>query len=185
MNAKIFIIGILIAGVSILSATQSPQSAASTTSNTQRESIESTESNIESNTLKVSAKSFQSHLQKGITELKGEVIITKGEDKLYADKVIIHSNHKNQPQKYTATGNVRFFANAQERQMKGRAKKAVYNVAKDEYHLMDNALIEEVNTKNIIKGSTIIFNPKTQQATVQGSKNKPSTMSFVIENGKE
>ena len=50
-------------------------------------------------TLEVSAKVFQSDLKNGLTELSGEVLVVKGEDKLWADKVVIETNKKNKPQK--------------------------------------------------------------------------------------
>ena len=48
-------------------------------------------------TLEVSAKVFQSDLKNGLTELSGEVLVVKGEDKLWADKVVIETNKKNKP----------------------------------------------------------------------------------------
>jgi len=139
----------------------------------------------QSEKLEVSAKSFETDLKKGITELNGDVVITKGSDKLWADKVVIYSNQKNQPQKYTATGNVRFYAKLPDKEIKGRAKNAIYDVIKDEYQLIDSAVLEEIDKQNIVKGNLIIFNPSTQEASVKGSQKKPSTMSFIIENEQE
>lgn len=135
-------------------------------------------------TLEVSAKTFQSDLKKGLTQLNGEVLVVKGEDKLWADKVVIETNKKNKPQKYTATGNVRFYAKMPDKEMRGRANKAVYNVIKDEYQLIDSAVIEEIGKKNIIKGNIIVLNPQTQEAFVKGSSQKPGMMTFIMEERK-
>lgn len=134
--------------------------------------------------LQVSAKSFQSDLKKGITELDGEVVVIKGGDTLWADKVIIETNKKNQPQKYTAIGNVRFHTKMPDKELKGKANKAIYDVLKDEYQLIENAFIEEIGKNNTIKGSIIVFNPKTQEAAVKGSSNKPGVITFIIDDEK-
>ncbi|AAP77925.1 lipopolysaccharide transport periplasmic protein LptA [Helicobacter hepaticus] len=135
-------------------------------------------------TLEVSAKVFQSDLKNGLTELSGEVLVVKGEDKLWADKVVIETNKKNKPQKYTATGNVRFYAKMPNKEMRGKAKKAVYNVIKDEYQLIDSAMLEEIGKKNIIRGNMIVFNPQSQEAFVKGSSQKPGMMTFIMEDKK-
>ncbi|TLD97251.1 lipopolysaccharide transport periplasmic protein LptA [Helicobacter jaachi] len=131
--------------------------------------------------LEVSAKSFQSDLKKGVTELNGEVVVVKGGDKLWADKVIIQTDKKNQPQKYTAIGNVRFHTKMPDKEMKGKAAKAIYDALKDEYQLIDNAIIEEVGKQNTIKGNIIVFNPKTQEAFIKGSNQKPGMITFIME----
>lgn len=131
--------------------------------------------------LKVQAKSVESDLKKGQTVLSGEVIVTKGEDTLWADKVVVETNKKNEPLKYTATGNVRFYAKMPDKQMKGRAKKAIYDVKKDEYQLIDNAIIEEIGKNNTIKGNIITLNPTTQEASVRGSESKPSVLTFILD----
>lgn len=131
--------------------------------------------------LEVSAKKFKTNLNKGLTELEGDVLIMKGMDKLWADKVVIETDSKNQPKKYTATGNVKFYTQLPEKEMKGKAYKAIYDVRKDEYRLLQNASLEEVGKKNIIRGESIIFSPSTQEANIKGSDNKPSVMTFVIE----
>ena len=135
-------------------------------------------------TLEVSAKVFQSDLKNGLTELSGEVLVVKGEDKLWADKVVIETNKKNKPQKYKATGNVRFYAKMPNKEMRGKAKKAVYNVIKDEYQLIDSAMLEEIGKKNIIRGNMIVFNPQSQEAFVKGSSQKPGMMTFIMEDKK-
>lgn len=135
--------------------------------------------------LQVSAKNFQSDMKKGITELQGEVVVTKGGDTLWADKVIIETDKKNRPQKYTAIGNVRFHTKMPDKEMKGKAKKAIYDVAKDEYQLIDNAMIEEIGKQNTIKGNVIVFNPQTQEASIKGSNQKPGVITFIIEDKKQ
>lgn len=120
-------------------------------------------------------------MQKGITELSGEVLVIRGEDRLWADQVIIETNKKRQPQKYTATGNVRFYAKLPDKEVRGQAKKAIYDVQKDEYQFIDSASIEEVGNKNLITGNLIVFNMKTQEASVRGSSHRPGVITFTMD----
>ena len=140
---------------------------------------------LKANTLEVSAKAFTSDLKKGITELNGEVLVIRGEDRIWADKVVIQTNKKNQPQKYTATGNVRFYAKFPDKEVRGQAKKAIYDAQKNEYQLIDGASIQEVGQKNTLTGNLIVFNMKTQEASVKGSSKKPSVMTFIMEDSKK
>ena len=71
------------------------------------------------------------------------------------------------------------------KEMKGKAKKAIYDVAKDEYQLIDNAMIEEIGKQNTIKGNVIVFNPQTQEASIKGSNQKPGVITFIIEDKKQ
>lgn len=139
---------------------------------------------IFADTLEVSAKKFTSDMQKGITELNGEVLVARGEDRLWADQVIIETNKKRQPQKYTAIGNVRFYAKLPDKKVKGQAKKAIYDVQKDEYQFIDTASIEEVGKKNLITGNLIILNIKTQEASVKGSGQRPGVITFTMDSVK-
>ncbi|CUU40865.1 MULTISPECIES: lipopolysaccharide transport periplasmic protein LptA [Helicobacter] len=135
-------------------------------------------------TLQVSAKKIKSDLKNGETTLSGDVFITKGEDKLWADSVIIETNKKNQPLKYTAIGSVRFYVKMPNKEISGRAKKATYDVQKDEYKLLDNAVIEEKGKTNIIRGNMIVLSPATEEASIQGTKQKPSVVTFSLDNEK-
>ncbi|WP_233706568.1 lipopolysaccharide transport periplasmic protein LptA [Helicobacter marmotae] len=131
--------------------------------------------------LQVSAKKIESDLKKGQTLLNGDVVVTKGGDTLWADKVLIETNKKNQPTRYVASGNVRFHTKLPDKEFKGKAKKAIYDVQKDEYQLIDNAMIEEVGKQNSIKGDVITFSPSTEEALVKGSDKKPSVLTFIME----
>ena len=135
--------------------------------------------------LEVSAKTIQSDLKKGQTILSGEVMIIKGEDKLWADEVVIQTDKKNQPLTYTAIGNVRFYTKMPDKKIKEKKKRAVYDVQKDEYQLFNNAMIEEVGKSNAIRGNIITLNPTTQEASVKGSNQKPSVLTFIMEDDKK
>lgn len=134
----------------------------------------------EKSTLHISAQSLSANLNTGLIELNGKVVATKASDKLLANSVIIESKH-NKPLKYTAIGNVEFFANDKDKQMRGKALKAIYNVLNDEYQLLDSAELSEIGTDNVIKGNSIIFSAKAQSAYVKGSKQKPSSVTLSIE----
>ncbi|HIP29794.1 MAG TPA: lipopolysaccharide transport periplasmic protein LptA, partial [Sulfurospirillum arcachonense] len=55
--------------------------------------------------VEVVADKFYADEVKQITEFTGNVVVTKGKDKLVAKKVVITFDKQRQPLKYTATGN--------------------------------------------------------------------------------
>lgn len=136
-------------------------------------------------TLEIRAKHFSINDTTNLTELSGEVFIKKGEDKLWADKVTITMDKKHKPLEYTATGNVRFYAQQQEREVDGSAQKIIYDTLNDEYRLYDNAKITERGAKNAITGNFITFNTKKGQAQSQGTQNRPTTLIFMLDNDKD
>ena len=80
---------------------------------------------------------------------------------------------------------MRFYTKMPDKKIKGRAKRAVYDVQKDEYQLFNNAMIEEVGKSNAIRGNIITLNPTTQEASVKGSNQKPSVLTFIMEDDKK
>lgn len=135
--------------------------------------------------LEIKAKSFSISDTTNLAELDGEVFIKKGEDTLWADKVIIKMDKKHKPLEYTAIGNVRFFAHQQEREVDGSAQKIIYDTLSDEYRLYNNAKIIERGAKNAITGDFITFNTKKGQAQSQGTQNRPTTLIFMLDDNQK
>ncbi len=131
--------------------------------------------------LEIKAQSFTINNIINLAELDGEVFIKKGEDMLWADKVVIKMDKKRKPLEYTATGNVRFLAHQQEREINGSAQKIIYDTQNDEYRLYNNAKITEKGEKNAITGDYITFNTKKGQAQSQGTHNRPTTLIFMLD----
>lgn len=135
-----------------------------------------------SDVVEVSANSFISNAL--TTELNGSVVVKKGQDTLQADKAIIQTDKNKKPTTYTAIGNVSFYAKLPDREIKGKANKAIYDAINDEYQLISNAKLEEIGKNNTITGDLIIFNMKTQEVSVSGSAKKPSVITFSIDESK-
>lgn len=136
--------------------------------------------------LEVQAKTFSSDDRAGRTELKGEVFIKKGADKLWADVVVILTDKNRKPLEYTATGKVKFYVETQDgRKINGSAQKVVYDTMNDEYRLYENAKIQEIDSPNAITGEFITLNNKKGQAYSEGAKDKPTTLIFELNDNDE
>lgn len=136
--------------------------------------------------LEVQAKTFSSDDKAGKTILKGDVFIKKGNDKLWADVVVIKTDSKRKPLEYTATGKVRFYVETQDgRKINGSAQKVVYNTVDNEYRLYENAKIQEKDSPNTITGEFITLNNRKGQAYSTGDKDKPTTLIFMLDEEKK
>ncbi|WP_066386845.1 lipopolysaccharide transport periplasmic protein LptA [Helicobacter himalayensis] len=136
--------------------------------------------------LEVQAKTFSSDDRAGRTELKGEVFIKKGADKLWADVVIVSTDKNRKPLEYTATGKVKFYVETQDgRKINGSAQKVIYDTINDEYRLYENAKIQEIGSPNTITGEFITLNNKKGQAYSEGAKDKPTTLIFELNDDNE
>ncbi|ANV98715.1 lipopolysaccharide transport periplasmic protein LptA [Helicobacter enhydrae] len=135
--------------------------------------------------LDITARKITASEEKHSTILKGDVVVKKGKDVLYADEVVIKTDSKRKPQEYKAIGNVRFKVALQARVMKGKAKVIVYNAQKDEYHLSGGVVVEEVGSPNVLRGEEIVLNSKTGYANVVGGDKRPARIIFSLEDDKK
>lgn len=115
------------------------------------------------------------------TTISGNVKIKKGNDTLDADTVVIHTDDKRNPISYEAKGSVRFtIITTDKRELKGRSKRLIYTVAKDEYRLYDDAFVEEIGQPNTLKGDEIVLGRDGSYATVVGKSKNPARITFTI-----
>nr|WP_231622542.1 lipopolysaccharide transport periplasmic protein LptA [Helicobacter heilmannii] len=133
-------------------------------------------------TLEVTADKFLANDQKKMTIIQGNVHIKKGKDTLTADKVVIYTNAKRKPTKYEAIGNVHFHLFTEDgREVKGHSDRLIYDALKQEYRLLQNAVVDEVGKVNSVKGEEIILSKEHGYADVLGGKDKPATFVFDME----
>ncbi|CAM2851062.1 lipopolysaccharide transport periplasmic protein LptA [Helicobacter felis] len=133
-------------------------------------------------TLEVSADKFTANEKKRITIIEGNVHIKKMQDTLTANKVIIYTNAKRKPIKYEAIGAVKFHIVTQDgRQVNGHSDRLIYDAIKQEYRLLQNAVVNEVGKINSIKGEEIILSKERGYADVFGGKNKPAKFVFDMD----
>ena len=116
------------------------------------------------------------------TTITGNVKITKGDDILFADKVVVITDSKRKPLNYEATGNVRFtIITEDKRELNGSGRRLVYNVVRNEYRLYDNAEIVEKGKTNVLKGDEIVLSADGDYANVVGKKDLPARVTFTLE----
>nr|WP_240329838.1 lipopolysaccharide transport periplasmic protein LptA [Helicobacter suis] len=133
-------------------------------------------------TLEVTADKFLANDLKKITIIEGHVHIKKGKDTLIANKVIIYTNEKRQPTRYEAYGDVKFHLFTQDgREVEGHSDRLIYDALKQEYRLLQNAVVNEIGKVNSVKGEEIILSKEHGYADVLGSKDKPARFVFDME----
>lgn len=134
------------------------------------------------NKIDVSAKTFKS--EGNVTVITGSVHIVKGQDILDSDLVKIYTDKERKPINYEAIGNVRFSLVTNDgRKLRGKSERLVYEVAKNEYRLYDNAHIEEIGKANVIKGDLVILTNNGDYANVVGNNKKPARVTFLLDGG--
>lgn len=138
--------------------------------------------NAEDSILEINALKFSANEKEGIIELKNNVKIKKGKDELYAPKVVINVDKKNNPTQYTAYGGVIFVVVTKDnRYLRGRANEVHYNATNGEYKLVGNSEIKEDNKVNVVVGEEIIVNNEVGYVNITGTTNKPAKLIFKME----
>lgn len=136
--------------------------------------------------VEVSADRIVSDQVKGQTIMRGNVIIQRQGDVLYANEVVVKTDQNKKPSKYQAKGNVRFRVKTNDgRIMQGNANQIIYNAIQQEYRLIGKAYVQEQGKKNSIKGELIVLNRKSGSASVEGDKKKPAKIIFTLEQNKD
>ena len=138
----------------------------------------------------IDAQNFEANDKKGISSFDGNVNMEMGKDKLAANSVDIYfqtneKTGKKTPQKYIATGSVDFEIISKEKHYKGKGNKVIYYPSKQEYTVIGNGFIEELNNNRKIYGDRIYVNQVTGEAKVKGSKKEPVRFIIDIEQGKK
>ncbi len=135
--------------------------------------------------VEVVADKFYADEVKQITEFTGNVVVTKGKDKLVAKKVIITFDKQRQPLKYTATGNVTIDMVMKDKIYFGKAQTMIYNPIKDQYTLMKDAFLHEKVTNKKVYGDKIFVNQTTGRYEVESDGKRPVKFIFKVEEKKK
>lgn len=135
--------------------------------------------------VEVVADKFYADEIKQITEFKGNVIVTKGKDKLVAKKVVINFDKNRQPLKYTATGDAKIDMMMNEKIYFGEAKIMIYDPIKEQYTLIKDAFLHEKVTNKKVYGDKIFVNQKTGRYEVESDGKKPVKFIFKVEEKKK
>jgi len=135
--------------------------------------------------VEVVADKFYADEIKQITEFKGNVTVTKGKDKLVANKVVITFDKQRQPLKYTATGDVSIDMIMNDKVYFGKAQTMIYDPIKDQYTLTKDAFLHEKVTNKKVYGDKIFVNQTTGRYEVESDGKKPVKFIFKVEEKKK
>lgn len=136
----------------------------------------------------IDALKFENYDMKNITIFTQNVKITRLEDVIECDKMILYTKPqdlatgtKKEVDKIEATGNVRFTLKSNEKIYKGHGDKVIYEPKKLRYRILGNGYLEELTENTILKGDSIYLDQKTGNANVEGSQNKPVRLIMDVE----
>ena len=139
---------------------------------------------LSAQTVEVVADKFFADEKKQVTEFSGNVVVTKGKDKLFANKLVITFDKHKQPLKYTASGNATIDMIMNDKIYFGSAQKMIYDPIKDQYIFIKNAFLHEKVTNKKIYGDKIFVNQRTGRYEVESNGKKPVKFIFKVEDKK-
>lgn len=113
------------------------------------------------------------------------VTVTKGDDVLKTDKLLILFNKKKEPVKYEATGNASIRVFLKGKEYFGRGDLLIYEPQLDTYTINGNAFLEDRTTKKKIYGDSIKIDQKKGEYNVGGKENKPVKFTFEVKDKKK
>lgn len=134
--------------------------------------------------VEVVADKFFADETKQISEFTGNVIVTKENDKLVANKVVINFDAKRQPLKYTATGNAKIDMVVGEKKYFASAETMIYDPIKSQYTLLKNAFLHEIVSDKKVYGDKIWVDQLTGRYEVNSDGKKPVKLIFKVEEKK-
>lgn len=137
----------------------------------------------------IDSNSFEANDGKGIAIFTGDVKMTRIQDKLNAQKVVVYLAPKEngkastrEPLKYVATGEVDFEVFTALKHYIGKGDKVIYIPNELKYEIIGNGFLKDVKEDKTLIGDTIYIDQKTGSATVKGSKDKPVRFILNIQN---
>ena len=135
--------------------------------------------------VEVVADKFFADEKKQITVFSGNVVVTKGSDKLVANKVIIDFDKNRQPLKYTAIGNAKIDMSLNEKKYYGEADTMIYDPIKSQYTLLKKAFLHEKVTDKKVYGERIWVDQISGRYEVDSDGKKPVKFIFKVEDKKK
>ena len=135
--------------------------------------------NLFSQELKIKANKFSSDQKQGISIFTGDVHITKGDDILDAQQVVIYTDKNNDPTKFVATGSASFKITTDDgSSYEGKAQKVVYMPNKKIYNFFKDVHLKQLNEKKEIIGEEVILKLTEGKAYAKGAQEEPVIMIF-------
>jgi lipopolysaccharide export system protein LptA len=116
----------------------------------------------------------------GVSLYEGNVIITQGSLKLWADRLWIH-RREGKTEKLISEGQPTRFRQLTDKQeeVKGRARRAEFYVDRDELLLFDEAVLEQASDQ--FRSDRIVYNRATSQVKAGASAKGKERVRVIIE----
>ena len=133
----------------------------------------------EENYLNIDAKHFESIEQKNILIFTGDVKMTKNDDILLGQKLVINTQpspedpSKQIPKDYKATGDVSFVLYTVDSILKGKGDVVFYYPNEQKYIIIGNGFLEDTKEGKKINAEKIYIDELTGRTKIDGGKNKP------------
>lgn len=140
---------------------------------------------LNAETVEVTADKFFADEVKQVSEFNGNVIVTKSNDKLVANKVVINFNKLREPLKYIATGAVKIDMTMKDKIYFGSAETVIYDPIKDQYTFIKDAFLHEKVTNKKVYGDRIWVDQTTGRYEVDSDGKKPVKFIFKVEEKKK
>ncbi len=135
--------------------------------------------NGEENYLNIDAKHFESNTQKNVLYFNGDVKMTKNNDILLCQKLVINTEAspadptKQIPKDYKATGDVSFILYTVDNVLKGKGDVVYYYPKEMKYIIIGNGFLEDTKEGKKIHAEKIYIDELTGRTKIDGGKNKP------------
>lgn len=131
--------------------------------------------------IEVKALNFYADENIGKSILSGNVVVTRNQDVLNTDELIVYTDKNKKAIRYEAIKNAKFKILLKDKIYKGSGDKFVYDVLKDTYEIVGNAYISELQTNKKLYGDKIIIDRKTNVYRVESKDQKPARFVFDVE----
>ena len=126
------------------------------------------------NYLNIDAKHFESNKEKNILIFTGDVKMTKKQDVLLCQRLVINTvTEKQTPKDYKATGNVSFVLKTNDNLLKGKGDTVFYYPERQKYIIIGNGFLEDTKEGKKIHAEKIYIDQLTGRTKIDGGKNKP------------
>jgi lipopolysaccharide transport protein LptA len=147
--------------------------------------------NAEENYLNIKAMHFDADQQKDILNFSGDVKMTKNNDVLICQKLVINTEsskenpNKKVPVKYKATGDVSFEINTKDNLLKGKGDVIFYFPKEQRYLILGNGFLEDTKEGKTIVAEKIYIDELTGQTKIDGGENKPIKFRLRLNENKD
>lgn len=136
---------------------------------------------LSAQSVEIVADKFFADERESITEFTGNVVVTKDEDRLVADRVVITFDKNRQPLKYRAFGGVKIDLIMEDRVYFGSAQTMIYNPLEDQYTLIGDAFLHEKVTNKKVHGDRIFIDQIAGHYKVESNGKEPVKFIFKVD----